>query len=200
MVKTVPRPGHEVSSLSSPLTPLALDAAGKWLLNRVIAAVGPTQLTRHATRPVAADDTTRADSAAVTTVDRVTVGIHAGPITAHLTGRTRGRLAGPAHTGLTRRADLTTGATVVGVTAGVHAAPVTGRLTRWTLQPAASIHTACAIVADVATGATVVVIAVRVHAAPVATACTILADGATGTTVVIVAAGVHAAAAAERTG
>src|SRR5713101_4761554 len=46
MVKTVPRPGHEVSSLSSPLTPLALDAAGKWCLNRYryIAAVGPTQL------------------------------------------------------------------------------------------------------------------------------------------------------------
>src|SRR6266849_10271561 len=129
MVKTVPRPGHEVSSLSSPLTPLALDAAGKWLLNRVIAAVGPTQLTRHATRPVAADDTTRADSSAVTTVDRVTVGIHAGPIAAYLAGRTRGRLAGPAHTDGATRADSAAVTTVDRVTVGIHAGPITAHLT-----------------------------------------------------------------------
>ncbi len=33
MVKTVPWPGHEVSSLSLPLTRLAWDAAGKGHLN-----------------------------------------------------------------------------------------------------------------------------------------------------------------------
>ena len=130
MVKTVPRPGHEVSSLSSPLTPLtplALDAAGKWLLNRCIAAVGPTQLTRRATCPVAADGTTLADSTAGATVARVTVGVYTDPIATHLTGRTRGQLTTPVHAGLTRRADSAAGTTVVVVTAGVYTGPIAVR-------------------------------------------------------------------------
>jgi len=100
MVKTVPRPGHEVSSLSSPLTPLALDAAGKWCLNRYrcIAAVGPTQLTRQAagpiagrltgrtlTAPVRTDCTTLADGATIRSVARVSVRVYTDPIAAHLT-------------------------------------------------------------------------------------------------------------------